>query len=120
MDIKQYKEAAWRTSARLATFKDDAHHMLFGMLTEVGELADAFKKNLAYKKPLDYVNIEEEVGDLMWYVINFCSVMGFNLEDILEQNIAKLRARYPEKFTEDKAINRDLAKEREILETQKK
>ena len=119
MDIPTYKYEARRTMAELSTFETDTTHMIFGMLTEVGELADAFKKNLAYKKPLDYVNIEEEVGDLMWYVINFCSVMGFNLEDILEQNIAKLRARYPEKFTEDKAINRNLIKEREILEASK-
>lgn len=33
-------------------------------------------------------------------------------------NTNKLKARYPEKFTEDKAINRNLDKEREVLEKQ--
>jgi len=119
MDIKTYKEAAWRTSARLATYKDDAYHMIFGMVTEVGELADVFKRNLAYKKPIDLINVQEEIGDLMWYIINFCTINGFELEDILYQNIEKLRARYPEKYTEYDALNRDLEKERKVLEGQK-
>ena len=52
----------------------------------------------------------------MWYVANLCNMNGWDLRDILDTNIAKLEARYPEKFTEDKAINRNLEAEREILE----
>jgi NTP pyrophosphatase (non-canonical NTP hydrolase) len=86
------------------------------MLTEVGELADVFKKEMAYGKPVDWVNVKEEVGDLLWYVSNFCNVNGFDLEEILQTNIDKLQARYPKKFTQENAINRDLDKERTILE----
>jgi hypothetical protein len=35
---------------------------------------------------------------------------------VFETNITKLRARYPNKFTEADALNRDLTKERKILE----
>jgi hypothetical protein len=34
----------------------------------------------------------------------------------MENNIAKLKARYGEKFSEDRAVNRDLKTERKILE----
>jgi hypothetical protein len=45
-----------------------------------------------------------------------CNIHGWNMEDILDTNIAKLEARYPEKFTEEAALNRNLEAEREILE----
>jgi hypothetical protein len=39
------------------------------------------------------------------------------MKEVMDINIKKLEARYPEKFTEDKAINRDLEAERKILES---
>lgn len=115
MNIKEYCEAAGRTKAQLSSLLEDNLHMVLGMVTEAGELADVYKKNLAYTKPIDLVNAKEEIGDIMWYIANYCNVNGFDLEAIMERNIEKLRARYPEKFTTDKAINRDLEAEREVL-----
>lgn len=71
---------------------------------------------MAYNKPIDLVNIQEELGDLCWYLANFCRINNFDLEKILDNNIAKLRARYPEKFTQENAINRNLENERKVLE----
>lgn len=116
MEIKEYCEKLENTRARLANIGADNVHMLFGMLTEIGELTDAFKKQMAYGKDIDWVNVKEEVGDLMWYIAGFCNINGFDLEEILETNVKKLQARYPEKFSEDRAISRDLEKERGILE----
>lgn len=116
MEIKEYCEKVENTRARLANIGADNVHMLFGMLTEIGELTDAFKKQMAYGKDVDWVNVKEEVGDLMWYIAGFCNINGFDLEEILETNVKKLQARYPEKFSEDRAISRDLEKERGILE----
>lgn len=42
-------------------------HAILGMLTELGEFADVFKKHLFYGKPLDFANLEEELGDIGWY-----------------------------------------------------
>lgn len=116
MEIKEYCEKVENTRARLVNIGADNVHMLFGMLTEIGELTDAFKKQMAYGKDIDWVNVKEEVGDLMWYIAGFCNINGFDLEEILETNVKKLQARYPEKFSEDRAISRDLEKERGILE----
>jgi NTP pyrophosphatase (non-canonical NTP hydrolase) len=118
MKLKDYQEEASRTDAPLGRNYDKLHavHMVMGMSTEVGELVDVFKKNLAYKKPIDWVNVKEEIGDLMWYIVNFCNENNLDINSILETNINKLKDRYPEKFSTDDAINRNLVKERNTLE----
>lgn len=116
MDWIEYVDKASRTDAELKTKELHDIHMVMGMSTEVGEILDVFKKNLAYGKIIDWVNVKEEIGDLMWYLANFCKTNDLNLSKILDTNIEKLEARYPEKFTKNNAIFRDLEKERAILE----
>jgi NTP pyrophosphatase (non-canonical NTP hydrolase) len=116
MNINDYQLKAARTCAKIDGAIMDDLHMVLGMQTEAAEIADVYKKTIAYRKPLDFVNIKEEIGDLMWYVANLCNMNGWDLRDILATNIAKLEARYPEKFTEEQAINRDLGAERQVLE----
>jgi NTP pyrophosphatase (non-canonical NTP hydrolase) len=77
---------------------------------------DAFKKSVFYKKPLDKVNVGEEIADIMWYVSNLCRLLNLNFEKLLQNNIDKLKVRFPEKFNEHKALNRDLDSERRTLE----
>lgn len=115
MNLTEYQKEARRTCPDLEDNEIDNVHMLFGMSTEVGELHDIFKKTIAYKKPLDKAHIKEELGDLMWYIINFCTINNFDLEAILDTNISKLKTRYPDKFTTEAALNRDLDKEDKVL-----
>jgi len=91
-------------------------HASIGITTESGELADTLKKHIFYGKPLDTVNAIEEVGDLLWYAALACEALGTTLEDAMERNIVKLKARYPEKFEAQRAIERDLTAERAALE----
>lgn len=91
-------------------------HAVMGMVTEVGELADVLKKHFFYGKPPDGAHMDEEVGDLMWYVALYCNARGVKLTDILAANNRKLRTRYPEKFTEYDALNRDPDKEAAALD----
>ena len=96
-------------------------HSVAGLVTEAGELMDAFKKHLFYGQPLDLINVVEELGDLCWYMALMIDVLrhkGVDVtwESIMERNIEKLRARYGDKFSAEKAIHRDLEKERTILE----
>lgn len=92
-------------------------HGAMGLTTETGELMDALKKHLMYGKDIDFINIQEECGDLFWYVALIADAVGFTFEDTFEKNIAKLKARYPNKFTEHDALNRNLDRERKVLET---
>jgi len=116
MNLQDFKESVIRTMAELDSPWHDNLHMVLGLVTESGELADAFKKELAYHKEIDWTNVKEELGDLLWYVMGMCIVNGWDLEDILQTNSDKLKARYPEKFDTDFANNRDLKKERKVLE----
>lgn len=90
-------------------------HAAMGVATEAGELVDAFKKYVFYGKEWDEKNLKEEAGDLMWYIQTLCNAMGWNLEDIMTMNIEKLKIRYPEQFSSEFAINRNLDLEYEAL-----
>jgi NTP pyrophosphatase (non-canonical NTP hydrolase) len=117
MNLKEYCEWTGNTCAKLDNEVLDTIHMLFGMITEVGELTDVFKKQLAYNRHIDWVNVSEELGDIMFYIASFCRMNNISLEDVIETNVQKLESRYPNKFTEYHATHRDLEKERKILES---
>lgn len=114
--IEQYQELSKRTNAQLENKLMDNLHMCFGLQTEAAEIADVYKKHIAYGKEVDDVNIKEELGDLMFYVVSMCNINGWDLRDLLQTNIDKLKLRYPEKFDMEHALNRDLESERQILE----
>lgn len=77
-----------------------------GLAGEVGELNDMIKKWVFHEKFLDETHLKKELGDVMWYVAMMCQSMGWELDDILQMNIDKLIARYPEGFDVIKANNR--------------
>lgn len=116
MTTEEYQIKTARTLAQLNSRFENEMHMALGLVTEAGEFADVYKKALAYNKEIDYVNLKEEIGDILWYISNFCNMLGWSLSDVMDLNIKKLETRYPEKFTDDLAINRDLDAERDILE----
>jgi len=91
-------------------------HAVIGKATESGELLEALLKAVLGEAVLDEVNIAEEIGDGFWYDAILLSTIGSDFEEVQRINIEKLRARFPNKFTEADANNRDLDKEREILE----
>jgi len=131
MDSKTYEEEAKRTasgdydsiSKRLAPEHCEALkrgfdllHAAMGLTTESSEFTDALKKHYFYGKPLDKVNLKEEIGDILWYCALALKALDSDFESVMETNIQKLKARFPEKFKEEQALNRDLDKERSILE----
>lgn len=96
-------------------------HAIIGIATESTELCEALYDIMTHRKKVDLVNLREENGDLNWYQALFYDAMselGYegSWDDDLEKNIAKLKKRYPDKFTSERAINRDVESERKILE----
>ncbi len=89
-------------------------HSVVGIATESTELLEAMD---LYDPNLDYTNLLEEFGDIDWYKAIGVDTIGGDWEDILTKNIAKLKTRFPDKFTNEDAINRDTDAEREILDT---
>src|SRR5262245_7633016 len=81
-------------------------HAAMGLCTEAGEFMDMMKKHILYGRPIDEVNLQEELGDSQWYSALAVDALEAKFVDILEKNILKLRARYPNKFNEADATKR--------------
>ena len=77
-----------------------------GIAGEAGELIDLVKKWIFHEKPLDEEHAKTELGDLLWYTALMCHSFGWNMEDVMELNIEKLKKRYPDGFTIEAANNR--------------
>lgn len=78
----------------------------FGLSGEVGEFNDMLKKWVFHEKELDVVHAKKELGDIMWYVAMMCHSFGWELDEILQMNVDKLKARYPDGFDVALANNR--------------
>ena len=76
-------------------------HAIVGIATESGELIDALLNAMATNQKLDLINLCEEHGDLQWYEAILARECEFTFEQSQEKNIAKLKHRYPNKFTEE-------------------
>jgi NTP pyrophosphatase (non-canonical NTP hydrolase) len=114
--LEQYQEVALRTAKPL-DFQMNLLHAGLGLTSEAGEVASAIKAHVIYGKELDVVNIIEEAGDTLWFLLLLCRTLGLSLEEIATANIAKLSRRYPDlKFVADHAINRDTAEEAKAVE----
>lgn len=93
-------------------------HSIVGTATEAGELLELLQNVLFNDVPFDDVNFIEETGDCFWYAAIGLNQVRATFGDVQHRNIAKLRHRFPQKFNEYDANNRDLFGERKILEMQ--
>lgn len=91
-------------------------HASLGLMTEAIEFAESVSRHIFDGKPFDQVHAKEEVGDIFWYSAIPVNLYGWTYEEIMAVNIAKLKARYPDKWTQEAALNRDLVEERRVLE----
>jgi NTP pyrophosphatase (non-canonical NTP hydrolase) len=73
---------------------------------EVGELNDMLKKWIFHEKQLDAEHLKREISDVCWYLALMCDSFEFSLDEIMQINIDKLEARYPEGFDTYRANHR--------------
>ena len=69
-----------------------------GLAGESGEILDMIKKWVFHENELDKKHLKKEIGDVMWYVAMICESVGFDIDDVMQTNVDKLKARYPEGF----------------------
>jgi NTP pyrophosphatase (non-canonical NTP hydrolase) len=82
-------------------------HMASCICSEAGELFDAIKKLVIYRKPLDRANVVEELGDLEFYMEGARQVLAITRQETLDANILKLSKRYNElKYSNKSAVKR--------------
>ena len=105
MQFDQYQRLAIRTAKSLGETGDLLHSAL-GVAGEAGEYVDCIKKFTVYGKPLDKANATEELGDLLWFIALGCQTLGVSMDTVAQENIGKLRLRYPEKYSDELAALR--------------
>jgi len=87
-----------------AAEREEVIEACLGLAGESGEVVDLIKKSIYYGKPLDQGKLVEELGDTLHYLVRLCELHGFEIEDIADDNIRKLRGRYPKGYSNDAAI----------------
>lgn len=80
-------------------------HSLHGMVGEIGELHSLHQKVFQGHK-LDHDHEKKELGDLLWFVAEYCTARGWALEDVMQLNIDKLKARFPDGFESERSLHR--------------
>ena len=106
MTINEYQQLAMTTLNKDLDKKDILINGVMGLCGESGEVIDIVKKHLAQGHELDREKIIKELGDVAWYMAEIATVLDVELEDVLVQNIEKLKKRYPEGFSTEKSVNR--------------
>ena len=69
-----------------------------GLSAEAGEFTEIVKKCVFQGKPLDADTIfhaKRELGDVIWYWMNACRSLNLDPNDVIAENVTKLKKRYP-------------------------
>tara|TARA_B100000780_G_scaffold269597_1_gene228554 strand:+ start:577 stop:993 length:417 start_codon:yes stop_codon:yes gene_type:complete len=72
-----------------------------GMQAESGEFSEVIKKIIFQGKEYnedERFHLKRELGDVLWYWVQGCSALGYTPQEVMEENIKKLEARYPDGF----------------------
>ena len=103
--FSEYQEAARRTQRKDLPLWALREHALYLLGAEVGEVMGLHQK-VHQGHPLDTNDLKLEIGDILWGLAELCDVYGFDLGDVAQANIEKLKVRYKEYFTVDESVHR--------------
>lgn len=106
MTGNEYQRLAMTTLNPELSKKDVLINGVMGLCGEAGEAIDIVKKHLHQGHPLDREKLIKELGDIAWYLAETAYALDVELDAVFEQNINKLKARYPEGFETEKSLNR--------------
>ena len=82
-----------------------------GMLAESGEFTEVLKKMVFQGKEFNDANrfhMKRELGDKHWYWIRGCIALGYTPDEVMDENIKKLEARYPNGFEVARSEKREV------------
>lgn len=104
MTGNEYQKLAMRTAPDISD-SDREKHALHGIVSEAGEIHGLYQK-VYQGHTIDKEHAKKELGDLMWFVAEYADANGWKLSDIMQMNIDKLKARYPQGFDSEKSLHR--------------
>ena len=105
MHFNKYQRLAKRTMNKSLFEYQNELHALHGLASEVGEIHALYQK-VYQGHVFDKAHLQKEIGDLLWFIAELCTINDFKLSDVAQMNIDKLKARYPEGFEISRSLHR--------------
>lgn len=106
MTPNEYQTEALRTASGVNDVYPMFLNGVLGLAGESGECVDMVKKHLFQGHELDLEHFAKELGDIAWYLAVTAHSIGYDLSTVLNMNVEKLRARYPDGFDPEKSKHR--------------
>ena len=106
LSLDRYQKLAKRSAGAGGDGERRLMVAALGLAGEAGEFANLVKKMTAHGHPYDPASLKDELGDVLWYLAEAATASGLNLEEIAQENVDKLRKRYPEGFSQENSIHR--------------
>lgn len=126
MKVNEYQHKALRTEADPFKIKDRLRESnlrqvrllvaTLGLTSDAGEVAGLVQKSIEYGRNLDMDKLKEELGDCLWRLVQAADAAGFTMEEVMQANLSKLKARYPDGYSDERANNRDDSREKAAMQ----
>lgn len=97
-NLNEYQKLCKLTAKKFETPKEEILTWGLGITGEAGDIASCIKKTFAHDND-QREGIKENLGDTLWYAAMICNFFNWDMQEILNENIEKLRKRYPSGFT---------------------
>ena len=88
LTFSEYMPQAMRTCPTTLTDTDKLKNAAFGLIGEIGEVADLFKKSLYQGHELRIDDLTKELGDVCWYIAQAATALNVNPEGTECENIS--------------------------------
>ena len=101
-NLREYQKICRATAKKFKSREMEILTWGLGIAGEAGDVASCIKKTFAHQNN-QKEGIKENIGDVFWYAAMICNFFNWDLQEILEGNINKLKKRYPKGFSIRKA-----------------
>ena len=108
LSLDEYQQLAGRTSGAGGAGERRLMVAALGLAGESGEFANLVKKLIAHGHEISAEKFSDELGDILWYIAEAASACDLSLGEVAQQNVEKLRRRYPNGFEQERSINRQV------------
>ena len=102
MTLKNYQKLCKKTAKRFNTKEKEILTWGLGIAGEAGDVAGCIKKTFSHGDN-QRLGIKENLGDTLWYVAMICNFFSWDLDDVMKDNIKKLKKRHPKGFSQKSA-----------------